>query len=59
MIRLIIEGPCAKCPWIQLQLLTEFTDGPEVRCKHQHVCRFAEDRYNDTIIKKKTAQNAK
>lgn len=42
MIELKIEGVCKECPFRNLTLI-EYNDPPEVRCKHDHVCKFVGD----------------
>ena len=55
MIKLTVKGVCDGCPWIQLQLITEFVQTPEVRCKHQTVCKYIEkEGCKDTTDGKKT-----
>lgn len=42
MIELKIEGVCKECPFRNLTLI-EYSDPPDVRCKHAHVCKFVGD----------------
>lgn len=42
MIELKIDGVCKECPYKDLILL-EFKSPPEVRCRHDRVCKLVND----------------
>lgn len=57
MISLKIDGVCANCPWIRIEIIEAMGD-VIARCKHESVCKYIEEekaRMNDTTDHKKTA----